>query len=227
MSAARAVGEPRRRPRLIAVAAAGEADQAIAELYRSHYRELVRIAALLAGQPGQPRQAGPADHARSGQALVTGETGPARQASHAGPAGRAGPAGQAEQIVQDAFVALYAAWWQVADRRAALAYLHRSVLAGTRAAARPAVPLRPATAGPPEPGRPEPVPRPAGPAAAGQAALMAAIGALPAGQREALVLALYAGLPMPEIAAAMAVSPDSAAQHLVCARAALASVAAG
>jgi DNA-directed RNA polymerase specialized sigma24 family protein len=197
----------------MAVTAAGEADQAIAELYRLHYRELVRIAVLLAGQPGQPRQAGPADHARSGQALVTGETGPARQASHAGAAGQAGPAGQAEQIVQDAFVGLHATWWQVADRRAALAYLHRSVLAGTRAAARPVVPLRPATAGA------------AAPATAGPGGVMAAVGGLPAEQREALVLALYADLPMPEIAAAMDVSPDTAARHLVSAKAALASVA--
>jgi len=213
MSAARAVGEPRRRPRLIAVTAAGEADQAIAELYRSHYRDLVRIAALLAGQPGQPRQAGPADHARSGRARVTGETGPARQA---------------EQIVQDAFVGLHATWWQVADGRAALAYLHRSVLAGTRAAARPAVPLRPA-AGRASPGQTGTAPGPVATAQAGtaQAALLAAIGALPAGQREALVLALYADLPMPEIAAAMDVSPGTAARHLASARSALASAAGG
>jgi len=185
------------------VAAAGGADQAITELYRSHYRELVRIAALLAGQPGQPRQAGSADHARSGQASVTAETWPARQA------------GQAEQIVQDAFVGLHAAWWQVGDRRAALAYLRRAVLAGTRAAARPAVGLRPTAS----------EPTASAPAASGPAALMSAIAALPAGQREALVLALYADLPMPEIAAAMAVSPDTADRHLVTAKAALASVA--
>lgn len=217
MSAARAVGEPRRRPRLAAVAAAGEADQEIGELYRAHYRELVRIAALLAGQPGQPLEAGPADHARSGQVRVWGETGPVRQAA-------AGQPGQAEQIVQDAFVGLHAAWWQVGDRRAALAYLRRSVLAGTRAAARPAVPFRPA-ASQPAPGR-EPGGNAARPGAR-QDALLAAIGALPGGQREALILALYAGLPMPDIAAAMDVSPDAAAWHLTAAKTALRAIAAG
>ncbi|HEU5420277.1 MAG TPA: sigma factor-like helix-turn-helix DNA-binding protein [Streptosporangiaceae bacterium] len=206
--------------------AAGEADQAIDGLYRSHYRELVRIAALLAGQPGPLREAGPADHARSGRVRVAGEPGPARQAAR-----------QAEQIVQDAFVALHAVWWQVGDRRAGLAYLRRSVLAGARAAARPAVPLRPAASTPAGPaghglaGDRLPGDCRAGDAAAtgcpaappsGQAALMSAIAALPGGQREALILSLYAGLPMPEIAAAMNVSPGTAARHLGTAKAALA-----
>jgi DNA-directed RNA polymerase specialized sigma24 family protein len=126
-----------------------------------------------------------------------------------GPAGQPGPAGPAERIVQDAFVTLHA-FWTRRDHCEALAYLRRKVLAGTRAAARPAA-CRPA-AGPASP-------------AAGQAALLAAIAALPAGQREALVLGLYADLPAAEIAAAMGVSPAAAAGHLADAKAALRDVA--
>jgi DNA-directed RNA polymerase specialized sigma24 family protein len=174
MSAARAAGVPRRRLRPVTAAAASEADQAITELYQAHYRSLVRIAALLLGQPG--------------------------------------PVGPAERIVQDAFVALHAFWIR-RDHREALAYLRRKVLAGTRAAAPPAV-IRPACAGPAATG-------------AGQAALLAAIAALPAGQREALVLGLYADLPAAEIAAVMGVSPAAAAGHLAGAKAALRDVATG
>lgn len=122
----------------------------------------------------------------------------------------------AEELVQDAFVAVHDAWGQLRDTDRALAYLRRCVVAGSRS--RQDRPVLARIAPGPAPGRP----------AAGQAAparhsptLMAALRALPAFQREALVLRYYAGLAEPEVAAAMGISRRSAGKHLARALSAL------
>lgn len=122
----------------------------------------------------------------------------------------------AEDLVQDAFVAVHDAWGQLQDTGRALAYLRRCVVAGSRS--RQDRPVLARIAPGPVPGRP----------AAGQTALarhspalMAALRTLPAPQREALVLHYYAGLPEPEVAAAMGISRRSAGKHLTRARSAL------
>ncbi len=100
----------------------------------------------------------------------------------------------AEEIVQDAFVSVHRAWRHLRDGDEALDHLHRAVVSGARShsAALPD-PRGPAGAGRPAPGIPE-------------ALLMAAVRALPARQREALVLKYYADWPDPQIAAAMGIS---------------------
>lgn len=138
-----------------APADASAADDAVTTLYAAHYRTLVRLAALLAGD-----------------------------------------ARAAEQIVQDSFAALHGTWHRRRDADAALAYLRRSVVSRSRLPRRrraldapPAAELHP------------------------QDAVLAAIRALPARQREALILRFYLELSDSQIAAAMGLSTVTAAAH--------------
>jgi len=125
-------------------------------------------------------------------------------------------AGAAEDLVQDAFVAVHDAWGQLQDTGRALAYLRRCVVTGSRS--RQDQPVLARIAPGPSAGRP-------GTGRAGPAQhspeLMAALHALPAPQREALVLHYFAGLAEPEVAAVMGVSRRSAGKHLARARPAL------
>lgn len=118
-------------------------------------------------------------------------------------------AGGAEDLVQDAFVAVHDAWGQLQDTGRALAYLRRCVVAGSRS--RQDRPVLARIAPGPAPGRP--VTGRAGPAQHSPE-LMAALHALPALQREALVLRYYAGLAEPEVAAVMGISRRSAGKQL-------------
>jgi len=118
-------------------------------------------------------------------------------------------AGAAEDLVQDAFVAVHDAWGQLQDTGRALAYLRRCVVAGSRS--RQDRPVLARIAPGPAPGRP--VTGRAGPARHSPE-LVAALDALPARQREVLVLHYYAGLPEAEVAAVMGISRRSAAKHL-------------
>ena len=111
----------------------------------------------------------------------------------------------ADEIVQSAFVSVYRAWRHLGDEDRALAYLRRAVVSGTRsrdmASADP--PSRPSGAshascpGPSTAGRP----------------LVAALQALPARQREALVLTYYAEWPEAQIATVMGVSGRAIVSH--------------
>jgi DNA-directed RNA polymerase specialized sigma24 family protein len=123
----------------------------------------------------------------------------------------------AEEIVQDSFAAVHERWRALSGTDAALAYLRRWVIRQCRAAARLSsargVPggNRQASreggqgTGPPVPG----------------SAVMAALRALPARQREVMVLRYFAELPEAEIAAATGMSPDAVGSAITRAMSAL------
>ena len=166
--------------------------------------------AAAAGAPGGP---GPgADHAvtvlyRSHYAALVREA-----------ALLVGDVATAEDVVQDCFIAVHRAWWRVRDTSTAVFYLRRSVINKSRSVLR-----RRAVAG-----RHPLLPEPALPsaedsalAAVQLAAVRAALRALPARQREVLVLRYYAGLSETEIAAALGISRGSVKAHAARAKDAL------
>jgi RNA polymerase sigma-70 factor (sigma-E family) len=118
-----------------------------------------------------------------------------------------GDPGAAEDVVQDAFLGLYRRWHALADPASAPAYLRSSVLNGCRTAARRRS-RRDAAA--------DAVRTLAGGTAESAEALamlseehrevLAAIRALPARQREALVLRYYLDMTEADVAAAMGIS---------------------
>jgi RNA polymerase sigma factor (sigma-70 family) len=118
----------------------------------------------------------------------------------------------AEEIVQDAFVAIHRAWQHLGDTGRALPYLRRAVVRQSRSG-------RAARCGPPESSAAAPI-APAAPAAKVQAfaqlepGMVTALRALPARQREALVLRYYADLPEAQIAAAMGIRARAARLHV-------------
>jgi len=111
----------------------------------------------------------------------------------------------AEEIVQAAFAAMHGGWRHLRDSDKALAYLLRKVVIGARShhAASPALP-----------GRQPALPQAGQPAITAPQALVAALHALPARQREALVLRYYAGLPDTQIAAVMGTSAHAVTGHI-------------
>jgi DNA-directed RNA polymerase specialized sigma24 family protein len=112
----------------------------------------------------------------------------------------------AEEIVQSAFVSLHRAWRYLADEDRALAYLREAVVSGTRS--RDALPACSAS-------RRSGTPYASWPALSiPETLLMAALQALPARQREALVLKYYAEWPDVQIAAAMSVSGRALARYM-------------
>jgi RNA polymerase sigma-70 factor (sigma-E family) len=150
---------------------------AVTELYRTHYRSLVRVAALLVGDVAA-----------------------------------------AEEVVQDAFAAVYAGWLRLRDSDRALPYLRRSVVNRSYSVLR-----RRAVAD-----RNAPKPAPDMPSAEHGAlarlensAVVSALGALPARQRQAIVLRYYAGLSEAQTAAAMRISQGAVKSHTARAMAAL------
>jgi len=202
--------------------AAGEsdADRAITMMYRAHYRGLVRLAVLLAGDLGA-----------------------------------------AEAVVQEAFAAMHRDWVRLRDEKAALSFLHRSVVTGSRALAPgpalavaprypvpadgpgeralKAVPLQAAgtqdaavtvtaevtfgagdawpARGHDQAARPGGSGRPAGPGRAGSpesSGVIPALLRLPEPQREALALRLYLDLRDDQIADAMQVTQAAARGHV-------------
>ena len=112
----------------------------------------------------------------------------------------------AEEIVQSAFVSLHHAWPHLADEDRALAYLREAVVSGTRS--REAVPAC-------SPSRRSGTPHAIWPALSiPETLLMAALQALPARQREALVLRYYAEWTDAHIAAAMSVSGRAVVRYM-------------
>jgi DNA-directed RNA polymerase specialized sigma24 family protein len=93
----------------------------------------------------------------------------------------------AEEIAQEAFADAHGQWSTLSDDDAALRYLRQSLVRLARTMTQ---------------FQPVPDPRGAGlPASGGEAILLAALRALPARQREVLVLRYFADLPEAEIAA--------------------------
>jgi RNA polymerase sigma-70 factor (sigma-E family) len=130
-------------------------------------------------------------------------------------------AATAEEVVQDAFVAMHGAWRRLRDSDKALCYLRQSVVTRSRSVLR-----HRAAAG-------KSAPQPAADATdAGQGAItllerpavVAALRALPARQREALVLRYYADLPEAQIASAMGISRAAVNSHTARGMSALRSV---
>lgn len=118
--------------------------------------------------------------------------------------------GAAEEVVQDAFVALHRRWRRLHDPQKALGYLRISVVHGTRSLQR-----RRRVAERNQPGPPPDAPsaEQAAMADAAGSAIVDALRALPARQREALVLRYYGGLSETEIAAAMKISNGAVKSH--------------
>jgi RNA polymerase sigma factor (sigma-70 family) len=134
----------------------------------------------------------------------------------------------AEDIVQDAFVAVHAAWRRLPDADHALSYLRRSVIDRSRSALRDqavADKLGPANA-------PATAGVPGGPGAAGGAlgavgasrganvglersAFVSALWTLPTRQREVVVLRYFADLPETAIASATGISEAAVRSHAV------------
>jgi len=150
---------------------------ALAGLWHTHHRSLVRLAALLTGDNGS-----------------------------------------AETVVLDSFVALHRLHRCGLARNDALRTLRRLVVAMSRRAGH-GHPLAGGVQGPPPSGAAGHG-RPAG-APGRRPAVVTALRALPAAQREAVVLTLYLDLGEQDAAAAMRVSPAALRRHLALARSAL------
>src|ERR1700729_915914 len=114
-----------------------------------------------------------------------------------------GDTGTAEEVVQEAFIAMHAAWRRLRDSDKALHYLRRSVVNRSRSVLRHRVVVD----------RHMPAREPDMPSAEQGAialiersAVIAALRTLPTRQREALVLKFYLDLPEQEVAATMGIS---------------------
>ncbi len=152
---------------------------ALADLYHTYYRSLIRLAALL-----------------------TADT------------------STAETVVVDSFVALHRVRKTMRTCDDALLYLRRLVVARSRPAARQHRPasgqqLAAAAGTPGRADRDQDTPR------FENSAVVLALGTLPSGQREAVVLTLYLNLTEEQAAAAMRVSQATLRRHLAAARTAL------
>jgi len=115
----------------------------------------------------------------------------------------------AEDVVQEGFIAMHGGWSQLGDSEKALSYLRRSVVIRCRTVLRHRVTAVHAA---PEPARGVPGGRDEV-AAFERSAVMAALRALPARQREALALRFYADMSEVQIAAAMGISQGAVKSH--------------
>ena len=124
----------------------------------------------------------------------------------------------AEETVQDAFVAMHARWPKLRDEGAALAYLRRSVVNGSRSVLRHRVVadrhLARESASPTSPWRATDTSAEDRAVARVEGEhLLTAIGGLPRRQREVLVLRYYLDLSEAQIAEALGISPGSVKAH--------------
>jgi len=110
----------------------------------------------------------------------------------------------AEEVVQDAFVTMHRAWRLLRDSDEALSYLKRTVVSHSRSRRHAHNDL---------PGR-QPVRQAAEQATGPEPGPLAALRALPARQREALVLRYYADFPETQIASVMGISTRAVSGHI-------------
>jgi len=121
-----------------------------------------------------------------------------------------GESASAEEVVAEAFVTLHRRWNSLRERGSAVAYLKQSVVNGARDVLR----HRAVT----DRRRPLPDPAPAGPEeqallAAEHRLVLAALGGLPARQREVLVLRYQGDLSEADIATALGISRGAVKTH--------------
>jgi RNA polymerase sigma-70 factor (sigma-E family) len=121
-----------------------------------------------------------------------------------------GDVATAEDVVQDAFIAMHRAWWRLRDPGKALPYLRRAVINRSRSVLR-----HRAVADRHLPQLAPPLPSAEDSALAGmdRSSVPAALRALPARQREVVVLRYYADLSEAQIAAAMGISTGTVKAH--------------
>jgi RNA polymerase sigma factor (sigma-70 family) len=112
----------------------------------------------------------------------------------------------ADDVVQAAFAALNSAWWRLRDSEKGLSYLRRAVVRRARSCRAADHDRAHRQVGTPQAARPA-----IGPS---EADLLAALRALPARQREALVLRYFADLPDAPIAFAMGIHVRSVNEHI-------------
>jgi RNA polymerase sigma-70 factor (sigma-E family) len=119
----------------------------------------------------------------------------------------------AEEIVQDSFVAVHSVWRTTPDDDVALCYLRRSVVGQSRSVPRPdaAARTRPAKS---LPAVPDAGPGQEAAISPESSAFVSALWALPARQREVLVLRYFADLSEPQIAAATGISKAAVRNHI-------------
>ena len=133
-----------------------------------------------------------------------------------------GDVATAEDVVQDCFIALHRAWWRVRDHSTALFYLRRSVINKSRSVLRRRVVAdrHPPLLAPELPSAEESAlaAEQRSSVLAALSAVRAALRALPARQREVLVLRYYADLPETQIAAVLGISKGSVKVHAARAR---------
>jgi RNA polymerase sigma-70 factor (sigma-E family) len=116
----------------------------------------------------------------------------------------------AEEVVQESFIAMHAGWRRLRDSQKALAYLRQSVVNRSRLVLRHRVVVDRHL---PKPGPDMPSAEQGAIAALERTAVVAALRALPARQREALVLRYYGDLSEAQIAAAMGISRGAVKSH--------------
>jgi len=116
----------------------------------------------------------------------------------------------AEDVVQDCFIAMHRAWWRLRDTGSALPYLRRAVINKCRSVLRHRAV---ADRHPPLPAPQLPSAEESALAVVQRSSLLAALRALPARQREVVVLRYYADLSEAQIAAAMGISRGAVKAH--------------
>ena len=121
-----------------------------------------------------------------------------------------GDVATAEDVVQDSFIAMHRAWWRLQDTSRALPYLRRAVINRSRSVLRHRVVAgrHPAMAVPGWPSAED-----SALAVVRRSSVLAALGALPARQREVVVLRYYADLSETQIAAALGISAGAVKSH--------------
>jgi RNA polymerase sigma-70 factor (sigma-E family) len=131
----------------------------------------------------------------------------------------------AEEVVQESFVAMHGRWRRLGDREMALSYLRKSVVNRSRSVLlHRALVDRSAPQPPPDVRSAEPGTERGAVAPLERSAVVAALGALPPRQREALVLRYYGDMSEAQIASTMGISKTAVQRHTDRARSALRAV---
>jgi RNA polymerase sigma-70 factor (sigma-E family) len=121
-----------------------------------------------------------------------------------------GDVATAEDVVQDSFIAMHRAWWRLRDTSRALPYLRRAVINKSRSVLRHRVVAdrHPPMAVPELPSAED-----SALAVVQRSLVLAALSALPARQREVVVLRYYADLSEAQTAAALGISTGAVKSH--------------